>query len=105
LVIWRSGAARSPCDRGKPRHNPFADLPGSLANLTALTELDLSGTQLTAVPDWLANLTALTRLDLSGTQITAVPDWLGNLTALQTLNVDGTGLEDSGFANCPSCER
>ena len=57
------------------------------------------------MPDWLANLTALTRLDLSGTQITAVPDWLGNLTALQTLNVDGTGLEDSGFANCPSCER
>ena len=48
-------------------------MPESLGNLTALTELDLSGNQLTAVPESLGNLTALTELDLSGNQLTALP--------------------------------
>ena len=40
-----------------------------MGNLVALTTLDLSGNQLTALPDWMGNLTALTRLDLCGNQL------------------------------------
>jgi len=40
-------------------------LPESLGNLTGLTELNLSGNQLTSVPDWLQNQAALTRLGLA----------------------------------------
>jgi Leucine-rich repeat (LRR) protein len=38
--------------------------------------LVLAEMQLTAVPEWLGSLTALTWLDLSGNQLTAVPDSL-----------------------------
>ena len=34
-----------------------------LGNLTALTQLDLAGNQLSALPDALGNLTALTQLE------------------------------------------
>lgn len=62
----------------------------ALAGLTALTTLDLSGTQITTPPD-LAGLTALTTLDLSGTPITTPPD-LSGLTALAVLDLTGTAI-------------
>ena len=42
-------------------------MPESLGNLTALTELNLSGNQLASVPESLGNLTALTTLNLAVT--------------------------------------
>jgi len=60
---------------------------------------------LAALPDRLSNLTALTGLNLSFSNLDSLPGWIGGLTALETLNLDGTELEDSGFAYCPSCER
>jgi internalin A len=83
----------------------LTEVPGWLGSLTTVTELDLGLNRLTGLPDWIGGLTGLTRLDLGGARLTVLPDWLGNLTALETLNLDGTGLEDSGFAYCPSCER
>jgi internalin A len=67
-------------------------VPESVGNLTALTTLDLSGNQLTAVPEPVGNLTALTWLDLSGNQLTAVPESVGNLTALTWLDLSGNQL-------------
>ena len=57
------------------------------------------------MPESLGGLTALTELNLSDTRLTALPGWLGNLPGLQTLNLDGTELADSGFGSCPTCAR
>ena len=54
-------------------------MPDWLGNFTALTQLDLAGNQLSALPESLGNLTALTQLDLSDNQLSAPPS-LGMLT-------------------------
>jgi energy-converting hydrogenase Eha subunit B len=66
----------------------LAAVPDRARNLTALTTVDLSNNQLTAVPESLQNenLTALRELYLSSNQLTAVPGWAGDLTALTTLD-------------------
>ena len=46
------------------------------------TQALLAKSNLTELPGWLSNLTALVHLDMSGNQLTAVPESLGNLTAL-----------------------
>ena len=84
--------------------NQLTDLPDSLGNLTALTTLDLSVNQLTRLPDsldTLRSLTALTTLDFTRNQLTQLPDSFGSLTALTQLNLRGnqlTRLPDS-FGN------
>ncbi|KAI3769498.1 hypothetical protein L6452_00604 [Arctium lappa] len=62
-------------------------IPGSLANLTQLTHLDLTLNEFTGVVPSLASLTKLTVLNLSGNNFEegGLPDWLGKLTNLTTL--------------------
>jgi internalin A len=55
------------------------------ASRSGATELDLSGNQLTALPESLGQLTQLQSLDLSRNQLTALPESLGQLTQLQKL--------------------
>ena len=57
--------------------------------------------QLASVPEWLGNLTALTELDLSGNQLALVPEWLGNLTGLTALDLSFNQLAGAGVAGEP----
>lgn len=54
--------------------------------------LDLSGLQLTALPDSIGKLTKLTSLDLSHNELTALPDTIGKLTELTSLNLSYNAL-------------
>jgi Leucine-rich repeat (LRR) protein/GTPase SAR1 family protein len=57
------------------------------AEKTQANELDLSGLNLTYLPEAVGRLTALTTLKLSYNQLTALPEAVGQLTALTTLNL------------------
>ena len=73
---------------------PPGPIPPVLGNLTNLTILNLSQTQLTGpIPPVLGNLTNLTILNLSQNQLTGpIPPELGNLTNLQILNLSHNDL-------------
>ncbi len=78
-----------------PNNNLSGTLPDLLADLSALTSLDLSGnTGLTGtIPATLGSLAALTSLDLSdGGWSGAIPVELGSLTSLTTLDLGGNAL-------------
>ena len=78
-----------------PTNNLVGALPALLADLSALTSLDLSGnTGLTGtIPATLGSLAALTSLDLSdGGWSGAIPVELGSLTGLTTLDLGGNAL-------------
>ena len=75
--------------QGKEAIPGYLDLSGTQItslpdNLTVGGSLNLSGTQITSLPD---NLTVGGYLDLSGTQITSLPD---NLTVGGSLNLENT---------------
>ena len=78
-----------------PNNNLSGTLPDLLADLSALTSLDLSGnTGLTGtIPTVIGSLAALTSLDLSdGGWSGAIPVELGSLTSLTTLDLGGNAL-------------
>jgi Leucine-rich repeat (LRR) protein len=54
-----------------------------IGNLTALSELDLDGNQLTSLPESMGNLTTLIRLYLDGNQLTSLPKSMADLTDLE----------------------
>jgi hypothetical protein len=62
-------------------------LPEAIGNLTQLTSLDLSDNRLITLPEAVVNLTQLTRLNLSDNQLTTLPEAIGNLTQLTTLDL------------------
>jgi Leucine-rich repeat (LRR) protein/GTPase SAR1 family protein len=72
--------------------NDLTELPGWLADRTALTELSLSYNKLTVLPAWLGNLTDLTHLKLSGCDLAELPDSLATLTALTVLHAHNNKL-------------
>ena len=59
------------------------------ARKSKATELDLSGEELSQLPEALGQLSHLQRLDLSGNQLTAVLEALRRLTSLATLYLHG----------------
>ena len=67
--------------------NRIANLPESIGNLTALTELDLDDNRIANLPESIGNLTALTTLRVDSNWLTSLPESIGNLTALTTLNL------------------
>jgi internalin A len=71
----------------------LSSVPDSLAGLTHLTDLDLTGNKLTALPDWLGTFSSLTRLKLSLNTLWRLPDWIGDLTRLTDLRLLGCELE------------
>jgi internalin A len=62
----------------------LSELPESIGNLTNLTSLHFSG-YLRALPESIGNLTNLTTLDLWKNQLRALPESIGNLTNLTSL--------------------
>ena len=69
-------------------------IPAHIANLRALTSLDLSSNLLTGtIPAGITSLTSLTSLDLSGNSLTgAIPAGIGSLTALTSLDLSSNSL-------------
>jgi len=67
--------------------NELTTLPESLGRLSQLTYLDLSGNELTTLPKSLGQLSQLTSLDLSRNELTTLPESLGKLTQLTSLDL------------------
>ena len=64
-------------------------VPGTIANLSLLKELNLTGCPITALPDGIGELKALKTLYLQGcTFLRSLPKSIGNLVALETLDLD-----------------
>ena len=57
-----------------------------------MQSLDLSGNQLTALPEWLGSSRSCSRWTSAANQLTALPESLGQLTQLQSLNLSGNQL-------------
>ncbi|NES87329.1 MAG: GTPase, partial [Moorea sp. SIO2B7] len=74
--------------------NELTELPEFIGNLSNLTTLDLSGNELTELPEFIGNLSNLTRLDLSRLQLTKLPEFIGNLSNLTTLDLSGNELTE-----------
>ncbi len=72
--------------------NQLTALPESLGQLRKLQSIDVSSNQLTALPESLGELAELQSLDVSGNRLTALPKSLGQLTQLQSLDVSGNQL-------------
>ena len=69
-------------------------VPEFIGNLTNLRVLSFYKTNLTELPDWIGNLTNLTKLYLNRNNLTRLPESIGNLTNLNIL----------GFADNPISE-
>ncbi|WP_374939414.1 COR domain-containing protein [Tolypothrix sp. FACHB-123] len=65
----------------------LTEIPEALAKLTNLTQLHLGGNEITEIPEALAQLTNLTQLDLSDNQITEILEALAQLTNLRVLDL------------------
>lgn len=72
--------------------NQLTSLPESLGQLVGLQSLYLSGNRLTSLPESLGQLASLQSLNLSFNQLTSLPEWLGQLTSLEALNLSYTRL-------------
>ena len=67
---------------------------GSIAKLKEITTLDLSGSELTELPDLVGSLTNLMSLNLSLNNLSELPDSIGKLTNMFLPN-------GNGFFNLP----
>src|ERR1035437_9648884 len=73
-------------------------IPDSIAQLTQLQQLYLKNSRITDIPDSLGELAQLRGLNLSDNQITAIPSFLVELGDLQSLRLSGnriTAIPDS----------
>ena len=69
------------------KNNRFAEVPATLKDLPALTDIDLSGNPIREVPAWLAEKKGLKNLSFSHTQVTALPPNLEAWSTLQSLQL------------------
>ena len=74
--------------------NELTDLPEFLVGLATLTKLQLAANRLTSLPEWLADLTEVSELDLSANNLTSLPESIENLKGLTALYLSGNGLTD-----------
>jgi Leucine-rich repeat (LRR) protein len=70
----------------------ITEIPDDIGNLVNLRGLTLSENALTRVPSTIENLTNLTLLNLSKNALTEIPDDIGNLTNLLGLNLSQNAL-------------
>jgi Leucine-rich repeat (LRR) protein len=61
-------------------------------NVSASQSVDLSGQQLTTIPESVLKQTNITNLNLSNNQLTTLPAGIANLTNLKVLNVENNRL-------------
>jgi internalin A len=80
--------SNSPREEPTPdSHHDEAERRIRAARITRATKLDLSGLQLTALPESLGQLTQLRILDASFNRLTGVPESLGKLQSLRKLDL------------------
>ncbi|XP_067932909.1 malignant fibrous histiocytoma-amplified sequence 1 homolog [Watersipora subatra] len=72
--------------------NPIKVLPESITALSSLEELNLSGCQLSQLPESLGSLTSLRKLDLSRNPIKVLPESITALSSLEELSLSGCQL-------------
>jgi len=72
--------------------NQLTSIPESFGNLTNLTELSIYNNPLTNLPESFGNLTNLTGLLIYRNPLTTIPESFGNLTNLTGLYIEGTQL-------------
>jgi leucine-rich repeat protein SHOC2 len=76
-------------------------LPEKLGRISYLTELSLRNNQLVDLPKSIGNLAALTWLNLEDNQLTSVPKSIGNLSSLTWLNLEDNQLDQLYLDNNP----
>jgi len=74
------------------RRNELSTLPREIAQLTNLTQLDLSGNNLAYLRREIGQLSNLTQLNLSGNKLATLPREIGQLTNLTQLNLSDNKL-------------
>lgn len=72
---------------------PSNQVGSNNSDLSKGKSLDLSGQQLTALPDSVTNQTDITSLNLSNNQLTSLPANIAKMANLETLNVENNRLE------------
>lgn len=69
------------------RNNRLAEVPPTLLDLPALTDVDLSGNPIKDVPDWFVAKPGLKNVSLTKTMVTRLPADLGAWKSLQSLQL------------------
>jgi len=64
-------------------YSGITELPENLVKLINLKYLDLSGNRLTSLPESIGNLTKLTSLNLTNNKLTSLPENIGKLKNLR----------------------
>jgi hypothetical protein len=72
--------------------NQLSEIPIYIGKLANLTTLDLSDNQLTELPEYIGNLVYLLSLNLNNNNFEIIPESIGNLTKLSELNLSGNKL-------------
>ncbi|MCD4723637.1 MAG: GTP-binding protein, partial [Bacteroidales bacterium] len=67
--------------------NQLSSLPESISMLTSLTDINLSYNQLSSLPESISMLTSLTYLMLSNNQLSSLPESISKLTSLTNLDL------------------
>ncbi|MFE1837259.1 COR domain-containing protein [Streptomyces sviceus] len=69
-------------------------IPESLAEVTNLRSINLSGNKIDSIPGFFTQLTGLQIVDLSRNHLTSLPESIENLTRLQILHLENNKLTD-----------
>ena len=72
--------------------NLFTEVPETIKNLPALTDVDLSQNPISEVPAWLVGKAGLENVSFSETRVTKLPDDLSGWRSLTSLQLGGLNL-------------
>ena len=84
------------------KNNKFTAVPEILRELSALTDVDLSGNPVKEVPQWLAEKKGLKNLSFSRTQVTKLPENLEAWKTLQCLQLGDLNISAAEMARIRS---
>eukprot|EP00052_Salpingoeca_macrocollata_P017652 m.144139 g.144139 ORF g.144139 m.144139 type:complete len:941 (-) comp20452_c0_seq1:112-2934(-) len=92
LVTLPQNICNLPLKNFRAKKNKFTEFPSALLQCSTLVDINLSGNQITSVPD-LPNLTKLYRLKLRNNMVTTLAESLRTLTKLKRLVLEGNPLQ------------
>ncbi len=80
------------------KNNRLTEVPATLKDLPALTDIELSGNPISVVPAWLAAKKGLKNLSFNATRLTKLPDDLSAWATLQSLQLGELNLSAAEMA-------